>query len=349
MEAALNEPPPWMQQIVLLAIPPAARESVAGDLWETYQSPHQYAAEALQTVPLVVISQMRRNLNPLALTLQGALIFICLGGPATLLLLPLLMLRDAYQPIARPSPRRAIREAVLLSSAAMVLLFLFMSIHPPFPVRGGVDPFTWLSLFLAALFLSPFLCLFRAGLIMQGDRRTPLTANDLSKDALASAYESFLQGSFCRNILEGVALIFAATSGFFFAWNWLLVGLFVLAAIYLLMDSLPCSSSARDFISLRAQYQRELARQAQLRRFLRWLWFAPVLVALHARSIESVPGAANSLTVLLNCVAVAILCFLVAALNREHGGRVQEQIGQLDRVRESLADVNLPEPSVANR
>jgi hypothetical protein len=334
MEATLNAPPEWLERVVLLAIPPAARESVAGDLWETYQDPRQYAAEALRTVPFVILSQMRRNLNPLALMLQGALIFICLGGPATLLLMPALMLRDAYQPIQRPSPRHAIREAILLSSAAMVLLFLLMSIHPPFPVRGGVDPFTWLSLFLAALFLSPFLCLFRAGLIMQGDRRQPLIAGEMSKDGLARAYEGFLHGSFCRNVLEGVALAFAAISGFFFAWHFLLVGSFVLAAIYLLFDTIPRPSPACDFPSLRAQYQHALARQAQLRRFLRWLWFAPVLVALHIRL--AAPGAGDSLIVLLNCVAAAILCFLVAALNREHGGRVQEQIGQLDRAHESF-------------
>ena len=334
MEAALNAPPEWLERIVLLAIPPAARESVAGDLWEACQSPSQYAAEALRTVPFVILSQMRRNLNPPALMLQGMLIFLGMGGPATLLLLPLLMLRDAYRPISRPSPRRAIREAILLSSGAMVLLFLFMSIHPPFPVRGGVDSFTWLSLFLAALFLSPFLCLFRAGLIMQGDRRKPLTTETLSKDALAQAYERFLRGSFCRNMLEGVALAFAAVSGFFFAWDALLVGLFVLAAIYLLLDSLPGMPAALDFVSLRALYQRELVRQEQLHRFLRWLWFAPVLVALHNRLAG--PAAANSLIALLNCVAVAILCFLVAALNHEHGGRVQEEIGDLDRARESF-------------
>ena len=33
MEAALNAPPEWLERMVLLAIPPAARESVAGDLW----------------------------------------------------------------------------------------------------------------------------------------------------------------------------------------------------------------------------------------------------------------------------------------------------------------------------
>jgi hypothetical protein len=36
-------------------------------------------------------------------------------------------------------------------------------------------------------------------------------------------------------------------------------------------------------------------------------------------------------------VAAALLCFLVAALNREYGGRVREQVGLLDRMRERLA------------
>jgi hypothetical protein len=174
MEATLSEPPAWLEQMVLLAIPPAAREAVAGDLWETYRSPGQYAGEALRTVPFIIASQIRRNLNLPALMLQGALIFIGLGGMATLLLIPLLMLREAYQPVARPSARRAIREAVLLSMSAVALLLLIMSVRSPFPVRAGVDHFTWLSLFLAGLFLSPFLCLFRAGLILQGDRSLPL-------------------------------------------------------------------------------------------------------------------------------------------------------------------------------
>ena len=338
MEAALNGPPEWLERVVLFAIPPAAREGVAGDLWETYQNPGQYAVEALRTVPFVVWSQIRRNLNLPALILQSALIFLCCGGPTTLLALPVLMLREAYRPITRPSPRRAIREAILLSCGAMVLLLQIMSIHSPFPVRTGVDPFTWLSLFLAALFLSPFLCLFRAGMIMQSDRCLPLSASDLPKDTLADSYERFLRGAFCRNILEGVALSFAAVSGFFFAWNALLIGLFVLAAIYLLLDAVPRPAPACDFVSLRARYQHDLARQGQLRRFLHWLWFAPVLMVLHTRLVsgDTSPVPLDSMVLAsLNFVAFAILCFLLAALNREHGGRVQEQIGLLDRMRET--------------
>jgi hypothetical protein len=337
MEAAgLNGPPDWLERIVLSAIPPAAREAVAGDLWETYCSPRQYAAEALRTVPFVVASQMRRNLNLPALLLQGALIFICLGGTATFLSLPVLMLRGAYQATTRPCPARVFREAILLSSGVMVLLLLVMSSRFPFAARSGVDHFTWLSLFLLGLLLSPFLCILRAGLIMQGDRCMPLTASDLPTEELARGYRDFLRGVLCRNLLEAMALAAMAVSGFFFAWNAMLVGLFALAAFYLLLDRAPFPATG-DFVSLRSRYRQELARQQQLRRFLRWLWFAPVLVALHARLAQDGLATGQPVKAMLDCVAVAILCFLVAALNREHGGRVQEQIGLLDRMRERLS------------
>jgi hypothetical protein len=114
----------------------------------------------------------------------------------------------------------------------------------------------------------------------------------------------------------------------------------VLAAVYLLLDAVPRPSSGSDFTSLRAQYQRELMRQMQLRRFLRWLWFTPVLVALHLRLAHGGAAAGQPLSAILDCVAVVILCFLVAALNREHGGQAQEQIGFLDRMREKMTRGN---------
>ena len=338
MEAArLTAPPDWLERIVLLAIPPVARESVAGDLWETYRSPRQYAAEALRTVPFVVASQMRRNLNLPAIMLQGALIFVFFGGPATSLLLPVLLLRDAYQQTCRPRPQHVFRETVLLSAAVMALLLLIMSAKSPFPASAGIDHATWFSLFLNALFLSPFLCLLRAGLILQGDRSRLLTAGEIPRDALAQAYAKFLGDNLCRNLLQAVALAFAALCGFFLGWNGLVIGLFVLASLYLLQDCAQRRGSQLDFVSLRALYQQELARQQHLRRFLRWLWFTPVLVALHARLDTAGLEAGRPIAGLLDCVAVAILCFLLAALDREHGGRVQEQIGLLDRAREKIS------------
>ena len=333
MEAArLSEPPDWLERIVLLAIPPAARESVAGDLWETYCSPRQYAAEALRTVPFVVASQVRRNLNLPAILLQSVLIFIFLGGAVTLILLPALLLRSAYQQTSRPCPQRVFRETILLSSGVMALFFLIMSAN----VRAGVDHATWFGLFLDALFLSPFLCLFRAGLILRGDRAKSLAAGELPRDELLQTYSKFQDANLRHNLLQAVALALAGLLGFFFAWNALVTGLFVLASLYLLHNSAQRPFSRLDFVSLRARYQQELTRQQHLRRFLRWLWFTPVLVALHARLAVNGLEAGQPIAAFLDCVGIAILCFLVTALNREHGGRVQEQIGLLDRAREKI-------------
>ena len=334
MEAArLNGPPDWLEGIVLRAIPPAARESVAGDLWETYRSPRQYAAEALRTVPFVIASQIRRNLNLPTLMLQGALIFIFLGAPLTLILLLVLLLRSAYQETMRPCPQQVFRETILLSSGVMALLFLIMSLKAPV-VRAGVDHATWFGLFLDALFLSPFLCLFRAGLILRGDRAESLTEGELPRDELGRAFSKFRKTNLRHNLLQAVALAIAGLLGFFLSWNALMIGLFVLVSLYLLQNSAQDTPCQLDFVSLRARYQRELARQQHLRHFLRWLWVTPVLVALDTRLAVT---AGQPITVVLDCVAVAILCFLLAALDREYGGRVQEQIGLLDRAREKVS------------
>ena len=52
-------------------LPPSARESVLGDFRERYQSPGQYIWEALRTIPLVVLSRMRRTTDPQALLTEA--------------------------------------------------------------------------------------------------------------------------------------------------------------------------------------------------------------------------------------------------------------------------------------
>lgn len=49
------------ESLVKFFVPPVAREYVLGDLAERYRSPGQYLRDALQTVPAVVISQIRRT------------------------------------------------------------------------------------------------------------------------------------------------------------------------------------------------------------------------------------------------------------------------------------------------
>jgi len=156
----------------------------------------------------------------------------------------------------------------------------------------------------------------------------------LPRDELGREFSKFRETSLRHNLLQAAALALAAACGFFFAWNALVIGLFVLASLYLLRNSAQDTPSQLDFVSLRARYQHELTRQQHLRHFLRWLWFTPVLVMLHTRLAAT---AGQPITVFLDCVGVAILCFLVAALDREHRGRVQEQIGLLDRAREKIS------------
>ena len=52
------------EAIVAVFVPPACREEVLGDLHERYRFPLQYGLDALRTVPLVIISKIRRTADP---------------------------------------------------------------------------------------------------------------------------------------------------------------------------------------------------------------------------------------------------------------------------------------------
>lgn len=337
--AALNAPPPWLEKIVLGLIPPAARETVVGDLCETYSSPSQYAREAWRTVPLVILSQMRRNLNLPALLLQTGLVYFCLGPVAASLALPVLLLNDTYQPVTRPCPRRALRAAILIASAALVFLQA-ASLTMGAAIHAGLDRTTWMSLLFLGPMLSPLMGLCRAGLIMDGDHRTSLGANEMSAPELKGAYQAFAHRARYHNMLEGAALL--AAGGFAAAFlrdtvSASLIALYILAAFHLLVRGAPPGQPRlADFVSLRAHFQVELTRRQRQRQFLWWLWFTPVLAALYLKLVEGMLANGRPMLAVIGTVATILLCFLIAALNREYGGRTQEQVGQLNRMRERL-------------
>lgn len=338
--AALNVPPAWLEKIVLGLIPPGARETVAGDLCETYSAPRQYAREALRTVPLVIVSQMRRNLNLPALLLQTGLVYFCLGPIAASLALPVLLLNDTYQPVTRPCPRRALRAAILIASAALVFLQA-ASLTMGAAIHAGLDRTTWMSLLFLGPMLSPLMGLFRAGLILDGDHRTALAAKDMSAVELADAYRRFADRTRWHNMVEGCALLAAGSFAFAFlrdAISMPLIALYILAAFHLLLlgaSRRPPQQS--DFVSARAHFQSELTRRQRQRGFLWWLWSSPVLAALYLKLVEGMLANGKPMLAVIGTVAVILLCFLITALNREYGGRMQEQVGQLNRMRERLA------------
>jgi hypothetical protein len=334
VEAAALTPSPWLDRIVTLLIPPGAREAVLGDLHECCVTSRQFAKEALAVAPFVIFSQAQRNLNLPALLIKAGLLFWCLGGGVVLAFLPLLMLWDAYQPVTRPSPRDALRGAVLVSfSGAMLLLLVSVVLGQGLELATAHRGSALLALFILGMPLSALLCAFRTCLIIGSDRLNDLLRTELSAEDLADRRQAYLcRARFC-NLVEGIVMALAAICWAFSARggppsSMALAATYGIAGVFLLMEFAPQDQPASDFVSIRARYRHELARQQQLRCFLWWLWFAPALLALQTRAV------AGQLTVMQSSIAAMLLCFLITALNREGVGRMRERVGALELARE---------------
>jgi hypothetical protein len=74
-----------METVVRWLIPPACREEVLGDLHERYECPRQYLIEAVRTVPLVILSRIRRTTDRGLLLLEALALFLALVTAARLL------------------------------------------------------------------------------------------------------------------------------------------------------------------------------------------------------------------------------------------------------------------------
>jgi hypothetical protein len=72
----MQSPPKLLEKIVEWLIPPACRENVAGDLHERYTSAVQYIVDALRTVPMVVISRMRRSSDAQLVLMQALVLYL---------------------------------------------------------------------------------------------------------------------------------------------------------------------------------------------------------------------------------------------------------------------------------
>jgi len=121
-------PPKSAQILVALFTPPASREEVLGDLHERCTSAMQYYRDAIRTVPLVILSRIRRTADPQLMLMHALVLYLSystvtwfvdrpmlheswsqwrLAVPCTVTLLGMI-LEDAY---ARPGRRSALRLA----------------------------------------------------------------------------------------------------------------------------------------------------------------------------------------------------------------------------------------------
>lgn len=70
------------EAIVAVLVPPACREEVLGDLHERYSSEGQYGFDALYTIPLVIISRIRRTADPQVVLIQAFALYVSFLGAA---------------------------------------------------------------------------------------------------------------------------------------------------------------------------------------------------------------------------------------------------------------------------
>jgi len=70
------------EAVVTILVPPACREEVVGDLHERFKSRLQYASDALHTVPLAIISRIRRTADPQILLVQAFALYMSFVGAA---------------------------------------------------------------------------------------------------------------------------------------------------------------------------------------------------------------------------------------------------------------------------
>jgi len=337
-------PPRIVEGAVQLLIPPAARETVVGDLREIYRGPSQYTIEALRTVPLVILSCAVRAVNLPLLLLQGALIFSCLEGLSEHLLrlsqtqigltmavaLMAIILRDTYQQAGRPTVSRSIIEAIAIA------FFMVVFCPEAFGLREapmGTSDFQLDLQLLTMLPLAiPVLGILRTLLIIYGDRDLEDFADNSDDAALARHYRAFMHHLQLFHLAEALGLLFfaAAMQIFLHLSPWLL-GFYTLVAIFLLAISRADTGAAENAHALRIEYRHQFHRRQQLRRFLSWLWAAPVLIVLYEQLIRTGFTTHRAVLLTMGSAAVIVICFLVSAINRECTGRAQEKARLLER------------------
>jgi hypothetical protein len=149
------------ESIVAMFVPPACREEVLGDFHERYVSSSQYAFDALRTVPLVVLSRIRRTTDPQLLLMHALGLYLSFVGAAWFknrafldseggllrLVIPVvvamlgIVLEDAYaKPGLRP-PMRVVRGPMVGIGLALLIEAGFWAGCPRFsiPYRVAFD------------------------------------------------------------------------------------------------------------------------------------------------------------------------------------------------------------------
>jgi len=348
--------------LVRTLIPPAARESVVGDLWERYRSPGQYLFEALKILPYVVVSQVRRSTSfPLAAT-QAIILFGCLGGfvapadprasvipaprweaaaVAAMAGLVALLLRDAYRATERWTIQRGFFDIVTvtgcmaLSQAVLAVLVTAADLSP-----GWLLPSIRALLF--AITALPGLLVLRLVLGLDGDVRFSGAESQSSAADIVRDYREFEARVRTRNaVFIGTLLMLVAAAGFL----WLfvkppLVGYAFLVGHLCVIAYVAAKGAARTmpagigFAEARAQYRRELDRQRRLFRPLLWWWLLPLFLGIAIQAVAPGIRSGEAPRIAFGIAAVLLLAIAIAMLNRDRTRKFRAKLATLAELAE---------------
>src|SRR5262249_26979523 len=135
--------PKALEAVIGFLVPPACREHVLGDLRERYTSWRRYIGDAVDTIPRLIVSQIRRRTSPR--------VFLMEAGPIYLSFLAAWEL-DGAQPLLES---RALLRLAIPTAAALAGLLLGDAYASP-GKRGPLTPILEASAGVACAFLSQF-------------------------------------------------------------------------------------------------------------------------------------------------------------------------------------------------
>lgn len=160
-----------IEKLVGIFIPPACREEILGDLRERNEGIQLFIYDALRTVPLVIVSRIRRTTDSVVLLMEAFCCYVSFLAVAMVadramigtqegllrlaipgaIALAVLVVADAY---ANPRKKSALRPvlAVALAFAGVFLAHLLHPLLPPMMLAVGSGMSMMLLLALRMLF-----------------------------------------------------------------------------------------------------------------------------------------------------------------------------------------------------
>jgi hypothetical protein len=348
-----TRPPEKIARLVRALVPPVSREHVLGDLQERYRSPRGYLADALQALPFVIASRLRRTTHPLVLLFVATFLWWAVfwgnrqDGPLdallpTLMTLAALALRDVYRGTTPSWPRAAALD-VAIAASGVLLLEGILSITAPALLLSRDT--------LLIGFPLGFFVLFGVRLqIPTGFHQPPGFARSLSMQELRTeitTYETVVRRAVR---VEMAACAFVAVCFFGFLWapspliNKIGGGFTSAAALFIgwflhrfaRVRPIPANLGFADTI---AAYRADLERRRRLSRSYVWWYVVPLSIGMSLMMIGPQLQRPGSLTgVMLTLLVIIAIGVLLVSIQQVAARKALQRMEQLGLVSEKTQE-----------